>query len=579
MKKRKTLLLFLVLALMVSLFAGCGPGATTTSTTATSKETTTASGETTETTGSTGLSLPEIPDGTLKFTARIPDFNQSSEGTMIHEKWKEKMEAYLGVKLDITWERTPWADYQTNEMVLLQSGDIVDVTTNSKGPAVNEFGESGLLLDLSKYKDYMPNFLVYAEDTNGGFDYVFNKDGTLYYFMDGFYNPDDIEGAQSFTSFAYRFDVLKANDLTPATTLTEFTQLVKDLQALIDSGASDAKYVIMNSTKDYAFYRGFVGIFHTWDCLYYRDGEWSYGPIEDRFREMLVYLNELYEGGYIDPEFGTADSDTCTEKATTGYALVCPTLWSGMAAHWNTATTDPDMEWGLAYLPSHTYGTAWKWGSRQPGKSVENRMGIYISAKTEYPEYMVAMIDYQYNDEMVEMLNWGIEGETYYVDADGKKQFVDSIMNADSPATEVAKYGIMSSSVCRSGIPFTPLDFNAMLAVSSIPEPWWNPNDGYYQGKYWVESSRIGGKESVSPYDRPPVVYLTAEEQSMMAQLRYGGICESYVRESALKFITGELDINSDTAWQDYVNGVKSQTEQDFDSILEMMMENTVKKD
>ena len=139
----------------------------------------------------------------------------------------------------------------------------------------------------------------------------------MYYFMDGFDNTQDIQGAQSFTGFAYRFDVLQANNLTPATTLDEFTTLCASLQGLIDSGASDAQYVMMNSTKDYAFYRGFVGIYHTWDTLYWNGSEWAFGPVEDNFREMLAYLNTLWDAGYIDPEMGTADYNAGTTKAST----------------------------------------------------------------------------------------------------------------------------------------------------------------------------------------------------------------------------------------------------------------------
>ena len=69
---------------------------------------------------------------------------------------------------------------------------------------------------------------------------------------------------------------------------------------------------------------------------------------------------------------------------------------------------------GLAFLPKNdTYGTPWKWGSRQPAKSLNANMGIYISADTEYPEYVVSMIDYQYLDQMVELMNWGVDGVTY----------------------------------------------------------------------------------------------------------------------------------------------------------------------
>ena len=525
-------------------------------------------------TGTNTLNLPTIDGGVLKLTISIADFNQSSEGTEVHKLWEQKMEEYLGVDLDITWQRTPYADYRANELVILQSGDIPDVATYTQGSAISKFGQDDIVLNIADYSQYIKYYWDYVEDTNGGSAYAKNEDGSMYYFMDGFYNTDNIMGAQSFTGFAYRFDILKEHNLVPATTLDEFTKLCETLKGLIDTGKIDAKYVLMNSTKDYAFYRGFTGIFHTWDTLYWNGNEWKFGPIEDNFREMLVYIANLYKAGYIDPEMGTADFNASVTKATTGVGLVCPTLWAGSAATWNTAANIDGLEWGLSYLPTNEkYGTAWKWGSRQDGKSLNQQMGIYISADVKHPEYVVAMIDYQYSDEMVELMNWGIKDTTYTVE-DGSNKFVDSIMSSSSPATEVANYGIMSSSVCRSGIPFTPLDFKAMTEVSSIPEPWWNETDGYYEGKYWIESSKIGGEESVAPADRPPVVLLTADESSTKSQLSRA--CEGYAKEYSYKFITGELDINNDAIWNQYIKDVKSQSEMDFDEVLAMLQEKTV---
>lgn len=590
--KRKTAKKMVAMTLAATMSLGgltaCGGSTdtkdTTAATTKKAETTTTAAGaaatpavdknDPAATAASNGLNLPELD--VLKLEVSIPDFNISSDGTMIQELWEEKMEAYLGVDLDITWTRTPWSDFRGNEMIILQSGMLPDVSSTSKGSAINEFGEDGALLNLSDYTDYMVYYTDYMEQTNGGEAFCQNEDGSMYYFMDGFYNPDDIMGAQSFTSFAYRFDILKENNLQPATTVDEFTKLCADLQSLIDQGKIDTKYVIMNSTKDYAIYRGFIGLWHTWDCLYYTGDEWSFGPIEDDFREMLAYLNELYEAGYIDPEFATLDYNQGVEKATTGTAAICPTLWAGSVAGWNTASTDENMEWGLAYLPDGKYGTSWKWGSKQDGKSVQNSMGIYINAEVENPEYVVAMIDYQYSDQMVELLNWGVEGVTYNV-VDGEKVFVDEIMNADSPATKSAEYGLMSSSVCRTGICFTPIDFNAMLDLSSLPEPWWNEKDGYYEGKYWEESSNNGGVDSVSPYDRAPVTYLTTDESTAKAQLAYGGVCEVRVRTLAYEFIVGERDIHDDAAWAEYIRDIKSQCEDDFDEILETLNAKTVK--
>lgn len=526
---------------------------------------------------SNGIKLPKLKDGKLKLDVSIADFMQSSDKTDIQKEWQKRMEKYLGCKLDIKWSRTPQADYMDNEMVVLQSGKVPDVATVTKGAKVNEYGEDGTLLNLSKYKKYMKYYPEYMKTSCGGEDYAKNKDGSMYYFMDGFYNPQNIQGAQSFTSFAYRFDILKQNNWTPATTLDEFTDLCKKMQSKIDDGSLDLKYVMMNSTKDYALYRGFVGIFHTWDCVYYNGKKWVYGPIENNFRTMLKYLNGLYKKGYIDPEFATADANQGQTKATTNVAGICPTLWSGSASAWNTAKTDPKMEWGLSYLPKDDkYGTPWKWGSRLGGKSLNNATGIYISAKTKHPEYVTAMIDYQYSDQMVELMNWGIEGKTYTKDGD-KKTYSDDIMKAEDPATESAKYGMEASSVCRAGIPFNPIDFDAMLDVAAKPEPWWNKDQGYYEGKYWVETDKNGGKDSVSPFDRPPITYLSASEESDKAQLAYGGVCDGRAKELALQFISGEKDINSDKDWKAYIKDVKSQTDGDFDDILKMLNKKTEK--
>lgn len=598
MKKRahRTLLKAVSLAGAAAMLASCAGSAGSSSSTASAAVSSTASGEaataeTVDTSGisenfdiskfttaaANGIALPAL-DEPLKLDISVIDYNQSAEGTKVQELWQACMEHYLGCKLDITWKYTPLVDYQANELVVLQSGDLPDIATLNKGSAVNEYGEDGTVLNLANYEDELYYYKQFMESTNGGPAFAKNEDGSMYYFMDGFNNPDDIQGAQSFTSFAYRFDVLKDNDLTPASTLDEFTALCKTLKEKSDAGEINIQYPIINNTKDYSIYRGFVGIFHTWDCLYYNEGTWRFGPIEDNFREMLSYLNELYEAGYIDPEFATADTNAGQVKATTGVGAICPTLWSGSAASWNTAADDKTVQWGLAYLPENTkYGTAWKWGSKQPGKSLSSYLkGVYIDGATEHPEYAVAMVDYQYSDEMINLMNWGVEGEEYTVE-NGEKTFNSEIMSAENPATAVADLGIVSSGVCGSGIPCSPFDFNSMLQVASTPEPWWNATDGYYEGKYWEESDRNGGEDSISPYDRPPVTYLTADEATQKAVLDYGGACESRVKQLAVEFITGQTDINDDATWENYIKDVKSQSDEDFDGIITMLNENTVK--
>ncbi len=526
-----------------------------------------------------GVDYPELPDGTLKITVTAPLFTPDAQTTRMQKLWQEKMEAYLGVKLDITWQTTAWDDWQGKEQTQLAAGEYGDVNSYSQGDYVNSYGAAGKVLNISEYKDYMAYYPEFVAGVLGGWDGIQNADGSSYVFWDGYDNDLNLAGGQSFSAYAYRFDVLKKYDLKPATTWEEFKELCAALQGLIDDGtvtAADPEakvYVMTNCAKGYAFYRGFVGIFHTWDTLYWNGTEFSYGPIEDNFRTMLSELHELYAAGYIDPEFQTRDDATAV--ATTGQVLCIPTLWLGYLNYSYNPNAEEGIEWGLAYLPENEeYGRPWKWGSKITGKNLgTNRtMGIYIDAETEYPEWVVSMIDYQYSPDIYLMLNWGEEGEDWYLDpADGLRHYTDKIMGLPSSerAQALADEGIMSSATCRTGIPFVPQIFSTISAYSD-PDPWWSPERGYYEGYYWMETAINGGPESISPYDRAPLVNLTEEQKTQRSTLT--SACDKYAKTEGNKFITGENDINDDAVWAAYVEGVKSQF-QGFDQLIETINE------
>ncbi len=576
-KHRKMPAAGLALLMLSASLAGCGSGGNT-------DGEGTQSGESMENTGTqTGteeqdqgaeVQMPALPDNTLHITVRVPNFGTDPQGTQGQQMWQDMMEAYLGIKLDIDWIYTPWADYTANEKVLIQTGDIPDVTTYTQDSYINDFGADGLVLNIMDYWDYMTYYPQYVENTMGGVDFITNQEGASYYFRDGYYNPNNISGAQSFTSFGYRFDLLKKHDLKPAETLEEFTELCAKLKSLIDSGEIEADYVIDRTHDAHPLYRGFVGIFHTWDTTYWNGNEWSFGPIEDNFREMLRYLNGLYEAGYIDPEFTTDKMERCNEKALNNGFIVAPCGWAGNARNWNMQKNNPEMEWGNAFLPrEEKYGTPWKWGSKMPGKSLSSRYGIIINADAEYPEWIVKMIDYQYSDEMVLAMNMGVFGDTYEQAEDGTYYFTEKIMGTEVPTQTAADLGIMAYGACRPGVCFIPQMFDADTGLLT-PEPWWNAEDGYYEGQYWVETGKLGGPDSISPFDTPPVTRLSDSEATERALMT--AACETYVIEECQKFITGEYDIDDDARWSSYVDGVKNQAA-DFDGIFRIMNEKTIR--
>lgn len=515
------------------------------------------------------LYFPELPNNTLSITVNTANYGTDQLGTKMQALWQEKMENYLGCKLDITWNIVPWNDFRARETVTLASGDLADINTYSQSSQVNEYGADGLVLDINKYKDYFVYYPPFVDGAAGGEKAVNNKDGSSYVFWDGYENDLNLAGAQSFTAYAYRFDVLQEHGLQPATTWTEFVELCADLKALIDEGKVDAKYVMTNGASWMTFYRGFVGTFHTWDTTYWNGTQWAFGPIEDNFRTMLIELNKLYKAGYIDPEFVTDESSDA--KCANGQVLIVPTMWAGSAYSWNLAAVE-GVNWGLAYLPAHEeFGTAWKWGSKLEGKNLgtTRTMGIIISADTKYPEYVVRLVDYQYSEDIYKMLNWGVEGEDFITLEDGTRTYVDEVLNAENPGQVLADRGIMASASARTGIPFVPQIFSTVLTYSKT-EPWWSPDRGYYEGKYWIETAINGGKDSVSPFDRAPLVDLTDEENTRKSTVT--SACETYARTETLKFIVGEYDPTDDAKWASYVAGVKSQIS-GFDEFFALMNE------
>lgn len=548
---RKILAAALALALAASVFAGCSKGGDTSS----KAPTATTSGSSASG-GSEGTTLPELPNNTLTLTIDRPQFNEAAEGKPVQNMWNEKMAEYLGCELDITWQETLWNDFLTNQQTTMASGTFSDVVPY--GPTTqnlpNQFGADQMLVDIAQYKDLLVNYQKFIDGTTGGEKAIYNDDGTMYAFYDGYVNENDVQGAQSFTAFAYRFDLLQENDLTPATTLDEYTELCRKLKELYPDA-----YPISNSTKDYAFYRGFVGIFHTWDTLYWNGSEWVYGPTEDSFREMLIYLNGLYKEGLIDPEFVTDTTDQVKAKAVTGKVLTVPTLWAGSVADWNKAIKeggDTKTSWGLAYLPSKDGKmVSWKWGSKMPGYSLTKNYGIMINSAFEYPEWVIKMIDYQYSDEMIDMMNWGVEGETYEVKEDGTKDFTEEVYGQDDPDLYWGKYGSTSMSYARCGIVFAPQVFEPLTYLMD-KDPWWDESDGYTTGQYWIMSDKYGGEDSVAPTDRAPYYTLNADE----SQTRASAVTayETITKEWGANFISGVKDPNNDADWQAYLDTLAS---------------------
>ena len=63
--------------------------------------------------------------------------------------------------------------------------------------------------------------------------------------------------------------------------------------------------------------------------------------------------------------------------------------------------------------------------SRYPG------VGWGISSMCEDPVTVIKFMDFFFSEEGDALVNWGIEGDTYTVNADGTKQFTEKVLNSE----------------------------------------------------------------------------------------------------------------------------------------------------
>lgn len=509
-------------------------------------------------TGSTGSASPSGTTGSskapaspgaetpvLKFTVYQPYFGEkTARGTKVDQLWHEKMEAYLGVKLDITWKELPWNDFDEKMSIYLASGTYDDVFLIKSMEQVTEAGASGAIINLSDKLDLMPNYKTFMDGYDGEEGKkIVSGDGNIYAFY------DSARGANNGTqwSWVYRFDKFREHNIKIPETLDELYEATKQLKALYPDSTP-----IGSHFKDtwYSIDKVFLYNNRTSPDLYFNGSKFVYGPIDeaDRHKEVLQYLNKLYAEGLLDPEFYSQSEDIAMSKMMTGKYFIVPNTFSGFRDTNNKSTEYPQ-QWGFAKRPLNFHGeTGWKPGSNKAGLHIDTSIGgAVISSKAPNQDLLVKLLDYQYSPEMIDLMNWGVEGETYTHD-NGEYKFTDAILAEGS--TMLTDYGINSSGSVRSGITWVPQDHYTGDVLGRASPAY--ENGQYIDDFMYTFTARVEGDESVMPDDYRPPGALSKEEQDQESSIMSAII--THRDAEALKFITGKRSFDT---WDAFIDEMK----------------------
>ena len=140
---------------------------------------------------------------------------------------------------------------------------------------------------------------------------------------------------------------------------------------------------------------------------------------KDYSKAYYKKLNEFFKKGFINPDTFTMTYDQYIAKLSAGTVLgMFDQTWDfGTATaaletagmHKNTYVALP-----LVYDEAYGYGAI---SEQYLNGGVPNKdRGFGISVNCEYPERMIALFETLLSDEWQKILQWGIEGEDYYVE-------------------------------------------------------------------------------------------------------------------------------------------------------------------
>ena len=531
---KKLVALLLSLALVLSLGACGGNGESSTSSEASPSSTTEESGAAAESgdesqaeTAETGeFQLPIVDEPTTLSYFVADDSNAAIMTTDWNDnEFYQEMERRTGVHLE--FEMVSSADYQTNFNLMIASGNLADmiyVGASYYAEGVDAAIDDGYFLDLTDLVDeYMPNYeRIRTSDVQ--YELLSTTDsgrlGAVYELRQSKQGP--------WLGLWIRQDWLDDLGLETPVTFDDYHEV---LTAFKNEKGATAPLILNFSGSDGEFgtMSGGLNVLNSWQLD--ETGKVNFGPYMDAWKEYVAIMHQWYTEGLIDPDFMATDERTADmAKVVTGASGLFAALYT-MPSVYEAASEDPNMNLAPVNPPVMNEGDEGHIRLRDSYTSGNTA----ISADSENWEVALRWLDYLYTDEGALLANYGVEGDTFEFDENGKPVFTDKILNNENGWTMTQT---VASYLCPSAGIANWSDWTRELA--GVPEK----DQACYD--VWSEFS--------DDWRLPSSVTLTQEESTERAAL-YADI-STIVKEQTAQFISGALDIESN--WDAYISALEA---------------------
>ncbi|GAA0136864.1 extracellular solute-binding protein [Paenibacillus sp. YSY-4.3] len=325
-------------------------------------------------------------------------------------------------KTNVTFDLsiTARTEYENQKSLLVNSGDAPYIIPKTYDESA--FVATGQIVAVSDWVQYMPNYMKAVKDWGMEEDLKAKlKEDGKYYVLPGMW-----EIAGGGYSYIIRKDVFEAAGVDVEGqqgdwTYEDFYSAMKKVK-----DHTGAKYVISDQFKGEsalnitAVQYGVTGGWGLSNGLVFDHDkqQFLFADASEDFKDYLGYFNKLITEGIMDPESFTQEDEAARAKFFKGDTYVISGIYQ-VLADFKSKMQVPDSELYMITQPGGPKGKLQVESSR-----LENGVMISKNALDELGEEgfikMLRFIDWFWYSNEGQMLSlWGVEGETYTLDADG----------------------------------------------------------------------------------------------------------------------------------------------------------------
>lgn len=450
---------------------------------------------------------------------RFTDFNEHTVFQAVEERTGVHVEFVASGGMGDAEALTLWA----------AAGTLPDLIPNAAAnyPGGGEVAVADdILMDVSSYLEYAPDYDYYRTRTTEDEQDSLTDSGYVVE-LTSFFSED----LGPSTGPMIRQDWLDALNLDTPVTYDDWHEV---LTAFKDAYDPAYTFLLPNtiSAQNNYFASGFGVLSYTanargrvTDPFYQIDGEVKFSLLEEGFRDYITLLNQWYSEGLISRDFVSCEADT-NGPDLAGYVTSGQTgIWFGDVSQmqsYDDNANDDGFHCVAITDPVQKAGDTTHFDADRTGLT-----SYSVAATCENPEVVMEWVNYWFTDEGVLLANYGIEGQSYTLDENGKPQYTE-LMTANPNGDTFKTCQLLYTMVM---VP-TVVDTSASFSLYSDAQ---------------LEAQKIWSSNIDDAYVLPEIT-MTEDENNELSSI-YSDL-STMVSEKLIKFIIGDEPMDN---WPSFV--------------------------